>query len=46
VVVSGSGNVGSHAIDKARQLDARVVACSDSTGYVVDEAFVEGQDRR
>ena len=54
VVVSGSGNVAIYAIDKAQQLVARVVACSDSTGYVVDEKGldvevlrqVKEQDRR
>ncbi|WP_282944826.1 NADP-specific glutamate dehydrogenase [Cellulomonas endometrii] len=37
VVVSGSGNVALYAIEKAQQLGAHVVACSDSRGYVVDE---------
>jgi glutamate dehydrogenase (NADP+) len=37
VVVSGSGNVAIYAIEKAQQLGATVVACSDSGGYVVDE---------
>ena len=32
VVVSGSGNVAQYAIQKAQQLGANVVACSDSTG--------------
>ncbi|MBB0243330.1 NADP-specific glutamate dehydrogenase [Streptomyces alkaliphilus] len=36
VVVSGAGNVALHAIEKARDLGAVVVACSDSRGYVVD----------
>ncbi|AGA57269.1 MAG: NADP-specific glutamate dehydrogenase [Thermobacillus sp.] len=36
VVVSGSGNVSIYAIEKAQQLGARVVACSDSNGYVYD----------
>ncbi|KIL49340.1 NADP-specific glutamate dehydrogenase [Jeotgalibacillus soli] len=36
VVVSGSGNVSIYAIDKANQLGAKVVACSDSGGYVYD----------
>lgn len=36
VVVSGSGNVSIHAIEKAHQLGAKVVACSDSNGYVYD----------
>ncbi|HEY6738704.1 MAG TPA: NADP-specific glutamate dehydrogenase [Actinopolymorphaceae bacterium] len=37
VVVSGSGNVAIYAAEKARQLGGRVIACSDSDGYVVDE---------
>ncbi len=37
VVVSGSGNVAIHAVQKAQQLGAEVVACSDSSGYVLDE---------
>ncbi|WP_248925058.1 NADP-specific glutamate dehydrogenase [Paenibacillus hamazuiensis] len=34
VVVSGSGNVSIYAMEKAMQLGARVVACSDSSGYI------------
>ncbi|MDQ6525187.1 NADP-specific glutamate dehydrogenase [Nocardioides sp. LHD-245] len=37
VVVSGSGNVAIYAAEKAAELGAIVVACSDSSGYVVDE---------
>ncbi|WP_103502568.1 MULTISPECIES: NADP-specific glutamate dehydrogenase [unclassified Streptomyces] len=37
VVVSGSGNVAIHAAEKAEQLGATVVACSDSGGCVLDE---------
>ncbi|WP_235737827.1 NADP-specific glutamate dehydrogenase [Nocardioides alcanivorans] len=37
VIVSGSGNVAIYAAQKATQLGAQVVACSDSGGYVVDE---------
>ncbi len=37
VVVSGSGNVSIYAIEKATQLGAKVVACSDSNGYIYDE---------
>ena len=37
VVVSGSGNVSIYAIEKAQQLGAKVVACSDSDGYIYDE---------
>jgi glutamate dehydrogenase (NADP+) len=35
-LVSGSGNVALHAIEKAQALGARVVACSDSDGFVQD----------
>ena len=41
VVVSGSGNVAVYAIAKIRQLGGRVIACSDSNGYVVDEAGID-----
>ncbi len=41
VVVSGSGNVALHAVEKAQQLGAHVVACSDSQGAVVDEAGLD-----
>jgi len=36
-VVSGSGNVAIYSIEKATELGGRVVACSDSNGYVYDE---------
>lgn len=36
VVVSGSGNVAIYAAEKATQLGAKVVAMSDSNGYVYD----------
>ncbi|MFD1849817.1 NADP-specific glutamate dehydrogenase [Oceanobacillus bengalensis] len=36
VVVSGSGNVSIYAMEKAMQLGAKVVACSDSSGYIYD----------
>lgn len=36
VAVSGSGNVAIFAIEKAQQLGAKVVTCSDSNGYVYD----------
>ena len=41
VVVSGSGNVAIYAIEKVHQFGGRVVACSDSDGYVVDEAGID-----
>ena len=37
VVVSGSGNVSIYAMEKAIELGAKVVACSDSSGYIYDE---------
>jgi len=36
VVVSGSGNVSIYAMEKSIQFGAKVVACSDSSGYVYD----------
>ena len=39
--VSGSGNVAIYATERAQQLGARVIAFSDSSGYVVDEAGVD-----
>ena len=36
VVVSGSGNVAIYATQKAQQLGAKVVALSDSSGYIYD----------
>ncbi|ADH99540.1 NADP-specific glutamate dehydrogenase [Salisediminibacterium selenitireducens] len=36
VVVSGSGNVSIYAMEKAMELGGKVVACSDSQGYIVD----------
>jgi glutamate dehydrogenase (NADP+) len=36
VAVSGAGNVAIYAIEKATQLGAKVVTCSDSTGWIYD----------
>jgi glutamate dehydrogenase (NADP+) len=41
VVVSGSGNVATYAIEKAEQLGATPVTASDSSGYVVDDAGID-----
>ncbi|MET8389131.1 NADP-specific glutamate dehydrogenase [Streptosporangium canum] len=41
VVVSGSGNVAVYAIEKVQQLGGVVVACSDSSGYVLDEKGID-----
>ncbi len=37
IVVSGSGNVAIYATEKAQQLGAKVVALSDSNGYIYDK---------
>jgi len=37
VVISGSGNVAIYATQKVQQLGGKVVALSDSSGYIVDE---------
>lgn len=37
VVVSGSGNVAIYATQKAYELGAKVIALSDSNGYIVDQ---------
>ena len=41
VVVSGSGNVAIYACEKATELGAKVVAMSDSNGYVYDPAGID-----
>ncbi len=41
VVVSGSGNVAIYANEKATQLGGKVIAMSDSSGYVVDENGID-----
>ena len=41
VLVSGSGNVAIYTIEKIHQLGGRVIACSDSSGYVVDNAGID-----
>ncbi|HEY7170034.1 MAG TPA: NADP-specific glutamate dehydrogenase [Vicinamibacterales bacterium] len=40
-VVSGSGNVAIYTVEKVQQLGGKVVACSDSTGFVYDEAGID-----
>jgi len=37
VVVSGSGNVAIYAVEKATQLNAKVVTMSDSSGFIYDQ---------
>ncbi|MBR7124854.1 MAG: NADP-specific glutamate dehydrogenase [Candidatus Methanomethylophilaceae archaeon] len=41
VVISGSGNVAIYATQKATELGAKVIAVSDSNGYVVDENGID-----
>lgn len=41
VVISGSGNVAVYANEKAVQLGAKVVAMSDSNGYIYDENGID-----
>lgn len=41
VVVSGAGNVAIYAIQKAWQLGAKPVTCSDSTGWVYDPEGID-----
>lgn len=41
VVVSGSGNVAIYAIEKAQHFGAKVVACSDSAGYIYDPEGID-----
>ncbi len=41
ICVSGAGNVAIYAIQKAQQLGAKVVTCSDSTGWIYDEEGID-----
>ncbi|WIW70718.1 NADP-specific glutamate dehydrogenase [Anaerosinus gibii] len=41
VVISGSGNVATYAIEKAQEFGAKVVACSDSNGYIYDKDGID-----
>ncbi len=41
VTVSGAGNVAIYAIEKAHQLGAKVVTCSDSTGWIYDPEGID-----
>ena len=41
IAVSGAGNVAIYAIEKAHQLGAKVVTCSDSTGWVYDKDGID-----
>lgn len=41
ILVSGSGNVAIYAIEKAHQLGAKVLTCSDSNGWVYDPEGID-----
>ncbi len=41
VVVSGAGNVAIYTIEKVHAFGGKVVACSDSSGYVLDEDGID-----
>jgi glutamate dehydrogenase (NADP+) len=41
VVVSGAGNVAIYTIEKVQSFGGKVIACSDSSGYVLDENGID-----
>ena len=41
VCISGSGNVAIYAAQKAQQMGAKVVTCSDSTGWIYDPEGID-----
>lgn len=41
IVSSGSGNVSIYAMQKCQELGAKVVACSDSNGYIYDKDGID-----
>lgn len=41
IVVSGAGNVATYAIQKAQQMGAKPVTCSDSTGWIYDPEGID-----
>ena len=43
VIISGSGNVATYANQKVNQLGGKVIAMSDSAGYIVDENGIDYQ---
>ncbi|SHF97277.1 glutamate dehydrogenase (NADP+) [Flavobacterium segetis] len=43
VVISGSGNVAQYATEKVNELGGKVVALSDSLGYVYDEEGIDAE---
>ncbi len=40
-VVSGSGNVATYAMEKLRVIGAKVIACSDSSGIIIDRNGID-----
>src|SRR5690606_15886310 len=40
-VVSGAGNVASYTMAKIASFGGKIVACSDSNGYIVDESGID-----
>lgn len=43
IVVSGSGNVGQYAVEKATQLGGKVVTMSDSAGFIFDKNGIDAE---
>jgi glutamate dehydrogenase (NADP+) len=43
VVISGSGNVAQYSCEKATELGAKVVAMSDSSGYIYDKDGIDSE---
>jgi glutamate dehydrogenase (NADP+) len=41
IIVSGSGNVAIYATEKAHELGGKVIALSDSNGYIVDQTGIK-----
>lgn len=41
VVVSGSGNVAIYAMEKAQEFGAKVLSCSDSSGFIYDKDGID-----
>ncbi|WP_164509362.1 NADP-specific glutamate dehydrogenase [Companilactobacillus jidongensis] len=41
VAISGAGNVAIYAIQKVTELGGKVITCSDSNGYVIDENGID-----
>jgi glutamate dehydrogenase (NADP+) len=42
-LVSGSGNVAQYCVQKITQLGGKVITMSDSDGFIVDEAGIDGE---